>query len=514
MKRISFVLFILFTLAACTSSPTPTATPSATAISTNTVTPTSTSTPAPTATRTATPTITPTPTQTPLVTLRVMSYNILYGAGAEREFDSALPTEMIGKSRMPQLVAVIRNADPQIIGIQEANGWERGTPPVIAQVARELGMNYAFAKTATGFNLGFLSKFPIIESENLAADIGRQGVLRATLTSPDGEPLNVFVAHLDPGSADTRMCEIYALIQRMQPYTRQRTLLMGDMNFDASSREFAQLEQAGWKSVTIERSWGIDQIWIFPSVRWTISNWFDSLPEPTGISDHNPIGAEIKILPNAIATPTLAPVSPTLTVRASALISNTLVDARVLRYESFDEACALSRWVTRGKTEKISGGVFEISGEAPWQAFASRHQEFSEGQAATFRFKVSEATEFQAYLDSGKWNTDSYRRFGISARDWRAQSFAWQGQTTIRNQELGDDFRLSPDVWYTLMFSVGRNGEWSVRIWDSDAPSRTFRDYAQLGEAWNSLPWVFRIAVNRGKVVIDDWTEVSFSTLR
>ncbi len=82
-----------------------------------------------------------------------MSYNILYGAGVDRLWDTALPPNLAGQSRLSVLLSVIQ------------------------QVGEELSMNYYLAWTASRFHLGLLTKFPILEAENLSAEVRRQGAL-------------------------------------------------------------------------------------------------------------------------------------------------------------------------------------------------------------------------------------------------------------------------------------------------------------------------------------------------
>ena len=135
---------------------------------------------------------------------------------------------------------------------------------------------------------------------------GAPGHATATLRTPDGGRLVVFLVHLDPSSSDARSCEVNTLLQEMQPYLAQRAILIGDMNFASMTREHRQLEQAGWKQAAVETAWGIDQIWVSPAVEWSTTSWFQSLPVPIGISDHNPIGARTR----SLTVPRRLPVPP------------------------------------------------------------------------------------------------------------------------------------------------------------------------------------------------------------
>ena len=523
MTRAWLVLLFCVFLMACTApSPAtvlPMAThtaeiPTPTATWTPTVTPTVTPTFAPTSIPTVTPTPALTPTPAPLASVKVLSYNILYGAGFDRQWDAGVPPDLVGKNRLPDLITTVKAINPDIWGIQEATGWDRGTPPVIQQAAQELGLNYFLARVPSGFHLGLITKFEILETENLSAEVGRQGVLRATLLSPEGKKLVVFVVHLDPATVDTRVCEVNSLIQQMQPYTGQWTILMGDMNFQPHSREYKQLEQAGWQPMAVEPSWGIDQIWVYPSVRWTSTTWFQSLPTPKDLSDHNPIGAELYAYSTVATTPTLTPFAPAPLAPIPPFVSNALAGMQVLRFDGFDDSCAFSKWTSRWITEKFSNGVLEISGEEPWQANASRYKEFSAGQGVLIRFQYTRGSEFEFHFDNPGWNSEPYRRFGINLFNNRARATTWQGINGPRSERLSDDPDFAPDIWYTLLLALGKDGEAVAQIWDPTDPLRVVKYHGWLDDKSSGLPWIFQISANKGKVLIDSLMEISFSAIK
>jgi endonuclease/exonuclease/phosphatase family metal-dependent hydrolase len=246
---------------------------------------------------------------TPQRTIRVISYNVLFGAGVDRQYDDLLPTELRNTNRLPELVSFIHGVKPDILGIQEANGWNTGSPLVVEQVAEQLEMNYYLAEAPNDFHVVLFTKFEIVEAENLS---GKEGdatfetmrALRATLLTPEGQSLHVFVVHFDPFSTRLRLHQVWALIDRVEPYKEQRTIILGDMNFCVRSPEYATLRQAGWKHIALATD--IDQIWIAP-----IANWSSQpLPVPGNfargsidLSDHLPVGAEISMYPGWVRAP-------------------------------------------------------------------------------------------------------------------------------------------------------------------------------------------------------------------
>jgi endonuclease/exonuclease/phosphatase family metal-dependent hydrolase len=493
--------------------------PRATATILETSSPIGTSTIELTATSTATPSTINTPS--PTLSFKVLSYNILYGAGVERQFDSALPPEMIGKSRLPELLSFIRDASPDIVGLQEANGWDRGLPPTIEQVAQQLGMNEFFARTAGGFHLGLLTRFTILDAENLSSEVGRQGALRATLISPLGERIYVFVVHLDPSSSEARLCEVNTMLQLMQPYAQSQTILFGDMNFRPVDREYNRLDQAGWKLVAVEPSWGIDQIWISSDVNWQSTPWFKSLATPSEISDHKPIGAQINLyaIPGRDAVSLLPSPTPIKTNTPTAaptpiFVADALAGVSTLRQERFDDPCAASRWNLTTGSSSFSNGMLEASGMQPWQTELSRQKEFLEGQGVTMRFQAEAESEFEIYFDNSGWNTDLYRRFGINVRGRSARAILWQGNQPLLGQNLEGDLQIFPGQVYSLLLAAATDGELIAQVWEPTDPSQRHQVRYKQGDSRTALPWVFKISANKGKVSIDSLAEIKFDGTR
>jgi endonuclease/exonuclease/phosphatase family metal-dependent hydrolase len=230
-----------------------------------------------------------------------MSYNILYGAGADPGWERAaaqLSPFAYPGNRLPEILGIIKIANPDILGVQEAGGWDKGSPSIVQQVAEELGMNYFLAPTGNGLHLVLFTKFKLVETENLSSQIGNVGALRATLSTPDGQLMHVFVVHLDPFSAKTRASELVTLTQEMAPYLPAPTLLMGDMNFyclddPEHCQEYQVLSQAGWR-LAQNGAYKLDQIWVSPALGQPVSA-IDFPGASFDISDHLPVGAIIEI---------------------------------------------------------------------------------------------------------------------------------------------------------------------------------------------------------------------------
>jgi len=315
-------------LAACTGEEkaTPISMPTTpTTTSTPILTPTATSTPmsTPALTPTTVPTPippTPTPTNTPIPThpeeITAMTYNILAGGGVgPTDPNGSWCCDVVGGccgnkggNRLPLLLEIIKAANPDILGIQEANLWQQDNDAIARQVAHELGMNYYIGASGNpdGSHVVLFTKFRIIEAQNypdhFTSPVPRGG-LHAVLTTDGGNTLHIFVVHLRPDSITED--EILFVSQIAQPYLNDLTIIMGDMNFGVTSTQADCLRKTGWE-LPIFRE--VDQIWVSPKLSpYTYpSNWLTSYvegeidPEPLQskysiASDHFPVVTTIDI---------------------------------------------------------------------------------------------------------------------------------------------------------------------------------------------------------------------------
>lgn len=244
---------------------------------------------------------TPLPPSPQPLTLRTISYNVLYGAGADPDWERAAaklsPFSYPG-NRLPAVLEVIKAAQPDIVGIEEAAGWDKESPPRVQQIAAELGMNYFLATTHSGLHVALFTRFKIVEAENLSERMGNVGALHVQLAAPDGQPVHVFVVHLDPFSAKTRAAELATMTALMAPYQQLPTILLGDMNFfcladSPNCQEFPVLSQAGWK-LAQAGPYKIDQIWTSPALAQPVETI--TFPGATfDTSDHLPVGAVLHL---------------------------------------------------------------------------------------------------------------------------------------------------------------------------------------------------------------------------
>jgi endonuclease/exonuclease/phosphatase family metal-dependent hydrolase len=246
----------------------------------------------------ATPELPTTPTvSVPFTRLRVVSHNVLWGAGVDRSFDANLHPHQVphyaGRNRLPIFLEDMKRAEPDIIAIQEVAGWG-GVPSVAETVAAELGMfHHIIDEGPNPLKVAIFSRFRIISATSLTPILGPNGALRVTVMLDDGSPLNVVVVHLTTQSEEARNCQVLRLLTLTQTMLIERTILLGDFNFVPGSPNWRSLEMEGWRPVAVGDPY-FDQIWLSPTEDWEAQRRV--IQAQSGVSDHKPVGVEITYL--------------------------------------------------------------------------------------------------------------------------------------------------------------------------------------------------------------------------
>jgi endonuclease/exonuclease/phosphatase family metal-dependent hydrolase len=158
-----------------------------------------------------------TPELTSAPAWRVLTYNILAGGG----------------KRMEAIEQVIRAARPDVVGLQEVL-----RPETLIALAQRLGMHYAFAPSRSGWHVGALSRWPLLEERGHGSRWMRRAMLEMLVQPPGGIAVRLFVLHLraqfsGPRVGETaRLRELEYVLERMRQAreAREPHLVLGDFN--------------------------------------------------------------------------------------------------------------------------------------------------------------------------------------------------------------------------------------------------------------------------------------------
>jgi len=150
---------------------------------------------------------------------RILSYNILTG----------------GERRIHQLTNIISSAQPDIVGLVEANN-----PRIVEQIAQNLGMHFRMSENYTQYYKGqvaLLSRLPIVETRaHYFANRRISSLLEACIEEEDGHKLLIYVTHLTAafsqsrGGDGQRRREVQDILRITACKKATPHLVMGDFN--------------------------------------------------------------------------------------------------------------------------------------------------------------------------------------------------------------------------------------------------------------------------------------------
>ena len=238
--------------------------------------------------------------------LRFMTFNVQHGG-------LAVGSDPPVWERLEKIIEVIKAFNPDVIGLQETNGWDWEDPTVVEQVAYEMGMNYAYCHSEhsgpfgeDSYDTAILTRHEIVDFE--AYSQVAFCLLRAEIDIP-GVQWNVqfFTTHV--AFDDKLRCnepEIRKVAEITAQYTQDLAVLGGDFNISAPYGDEAipmevcydLLEDAGWQ-VVIQNE--IDIIYFsgsmleyaFEGMSSADNHTLVSVDERREAADHEPVVVDI-----------------------------------------------------------------------------------------------------------------------------------------------------------------------------------------------------------------------------
>jgi len=144
--------------------------------------------------------------------MKIMSYNILLG----------------GEDRIPHITNVIREQQPDAVALLEANSREN-----VETLARELEMQLIFGEANSEFHVAWLSRLPVVRSENHRLPALAKTLLEIELLW-ERRRVHLFATHLqhkrEPEYEQKRADEVRAILDVMGHVNNRLRLLVGDFN--------------------------------------------------------------------------------------------------------------------------------------------------------------------------------------------------------------------------------------------------------------------------------------------
>lgn len=241
-----------------------------------------------------------TPTAAPPepMTLRVLTYNIHHGEGADGKFD------------YDRLAAIIKSVEPDLVALQEVDVKTRRSSGVDqAAVLGELtGMHHYFAEAMPyqggSYGEAVLSRHPIVAryTHKLRADAEQEPRAVAVVSIEPWQqfPMRVVFGgtHLCHQSGATRLRQVRSIVGN-RAYDGSATILAGDFNFTPDSEPYRVMIASGWADAAAavgdprptvpadDPQQRIDYVFLRPANAWRVVE-VRVLDEPVA-SDHCPV---------------------------------------------------------------------------------------------------------------------------------------------------------------------------------------------------------------------------------
>ncbi|UYQ95768.1 endonuclease/exonuclease/phosphatase family protein [Chitinophaga horti] len=141
---------------------------------------------------------------------KILSYNILEGMKTDTTK---------GKQ---EFVAWVKDKDPDILALQECNGFTQKT---LEELAASYGHPYAVIVKENGYPTGLTSKYPIAAIQKVNENM-THGFIMAKI-----EQFNILVLHLNPHLYKKRRAEIAQVIKNISLQADKKNwVIMGDFN--------------------------------------------------------------------------------------------------------------------------------------------------------------------------------------------------------------------------------------------------------------------------------------------
>ena len=212
-------------------------------------------------------------------------------------------------------------------------------------------------------------------------------------------------------------------------------------------------------------------------------------------------------------SPTRTPVPPTATIPAPNKVLEYLNDVQVVSIDTFDKQLSIYNWhFNLDDGVRTTNGVLEIPGK-DWIGVVARRK-FNEGQGAILDFTYTKGAAFEVYVSHDLPDSDGYKAFCVYFEKNLGKTNVWAAKHSLGGETIPGDLVLHPDTNYSLVLSVIPDGEFLMMIWEPSNPIKTKYYHEKIGKNWSDLTWDFGIAAKTGTVLVDNYQEIKFDSIK
>jgi len=176
--------------------------------------------------------------------MKIMTYNIASGG-----IDS-------NGSRVDQIIAVINDANPDFLAIQEADNFQKDDFALLKKISAETNLSYFEFSQGQVYEDGkryhtvSLSKTPIKNTYTFSDTPFTHAGLATTIDSPLGE-LTICNIHLHSRQEDERLKGINAVLQYLATF--EKSIILGDHNALSKTDQYDDLTTSEFTHYDLDR---------------------------------------------------------------------------------------------------------------------------------------------------------------------------------------------------------------------------------------------------------------------
>lgn len=214
-------------------------------------------------------------------------------------------------------------------------------------------------------------------------------------------------------------------------------------------------------------------------------------------------------VPTTTSTKTPIPITATVPVPAKSL--EYLTDVKIAKIETFDAPLSEATWYF-GPGIHTTKGMLEIFGK-DWTTLSPR-QRLNEGEGVILDLNYSKGSIFEIYVSHGLTDTAEYKTVGIYIEKNSVLVNVWAAKNSLGGAYPSGNLSLQPDTTYSLLMAIIPNGEFLVVIWNPSDVSKAIYYHETIRKNWSNLTWDTGVAVDRGTLVLDNYIDIKFESIK
>ncbi|GAB4477450.1 MAG: hypothetical protein Kow00124_20620 [Anaerolineae bacterium] len=203
------------------------------------------------------------------------------------------------------------------------------------------------------------------------------------------------------------------------------------------------------------------------------------------------------LTPTSTATrpPTITP-TPTTTPTPTSIPTSSLVAGEYLSFwNEFDSSDPVRGDWYMFPGVSVNESLLTIQGNQNWDGvYGNLH--LVDGQTILVQFRYRDRSGIHLAVETGEWQTESYRSWGVGADDNLFSPAITEGLIEGSTWFSGR-LQPAPDRWYVLMLYIGGKEPFVARIWDFENPTLFLEAQLEMDDSWAGLIWAPVFAVGQ-----------------